>query len=59
MHSPFTGEFVPVQWVVNALAQEHRVNGITAGAYDATELTAEEFDVIGDTAYTYDWQYTA
>ena len=59
MHSPFTGEFVPVQWTVNMLAQLHRTNGITAQNYDAEDLTAEEFDVLGDTAYYYDWSYSA
>lgn len=59
MHSPFTGEFVPVQWIVNALAQEHRVNGVTAQSYDNRELTAQEYDVLDYTAYSYDWQYSA
>lgn len=53
MRSPFTGEIVPVKDVVMDLWGLHN-QGISAGDFDALELTAGEFDALEIQAYYYD-----
>lgn len=54
MISPFTGEYVPLQEVIDKLAQFH-MEGLTASEYDAKDLTAEGYDALDLTAFNYDW----
>lgn len=54
MLSPFTGEYVPLQEVIDKLAQFH-MNGLTASEYDAKDLTATTYDDLELTAFNYDW----
>lgn len=54
MRDPFTGLIVQNKVVILKLAQFH-MNGISAGTYDAIELTAADFDALDLTAYDYDW----
>lgn len=53
MRSPFTGEIVPVQEVIMSLWGLHN-QGISAGDFDAADLTAGEFDALELQAYYYD-----
>ena len=55
MYHPGTGEFVPVQTVINYLAGLHMLNSNTAAEYDALDKTAAEYDALDYTAYNYDW----
>lgn len=55
MYHPETGEFVPVQTVVNYLAGLHMLDSNTAAEYDALDKTATEYDALDYTAYDYDW----
>lgn len=52
--SPFDGNYVPIESVVQKLADLHKL-GITARAYDAKGLHAVEYDAEDITAYSYDW----
>jgi F0F1-type ATP synthase membrane subunit b/b' len=54
MISPFTGEYVPLQEVIDKLAQFH-MEGLTASEYDVKDLTAEGYDALDLTAFNYDW----
>lgn len=54
MVSPFDGAYVPIESVVQKLADLHKL-GITASVYDGKELHAVEYDVEDITAYNYDW----
>lgn len=54
MISPFNGQMVRVQDVVNQLAQFHK-ESLTAQGYDEKELTAQGYDDLELTAYEYDW----
>ena len=54
MLSPFTGEYVPLQEVIDKLAQFH-MEGLTASEYDAKDLTATAYDDLALTAFNYDW----
>lgn len=54
MISPFTGEYVQLQEVIDKLAQFH-MDGLTASNYDAKDLTAEDYDALDLTAFNYDW----
>ncbi len=54
MLSPFTGEYVRVQEVIDKLAQFH-MEGLTASGYDAKDLTATAYDDLELTAFNYDW----
>lgn len=54
MYSPFTGQYVPIEQVVNQLADLHK-QGITAQVYDSRLVTAEEYDDLEIGAYEYDW----
>lgn len=54
MVSPFDGEYVPIESVVQKLADLHKL-GITAQAYDAKDLHAVEYDAEDISAYSYDW----
>ena len=54
MLSPFTGEYVPLQEVIDKLAQFH-MEGLTASEYDAKDLTATAYDDLELTAFNYDW----
>lgn len=53
--SPFTGNWITNKRAIYELAQEERVNGMTAQEYDNMEWTAEEYDNFGWTALYYDW----
>ncbi len=59
MYSPFSGEWVTIESVVNQLADFHKTEpsdgAITAGDYDKAQLTAQAFDDLSMTAYMYDW----
>lgn len=50
-----TGNYITYEQAFRELWQNLRTNGITAGAYDALELTAETYDGKQLTAYAYDW----
>lgn len=54
MVSPFNGEYVPIESVVQKLADLHKL-GITAQAYGAKDLNAIEYDNKDISAYSYDW----
>lgn len=54
MHSPFTGEYVFYQDVINQLAELHFNNPITASEFDALLLTVTAFEVKALSAYTFD-----
>lgn len=54
MVSPFDGEYVSIESVVQKLADLHKL-GITASVYDGKELHAVEYDAEDITAYNYDW----
>lgn len=54
MHSPFTGEYVFYQDVINQLAELHFNNPITAREFDALLLTVTAFEAKALSAYTFD-----
>ena len=54
MHSPFTGEYVFYQDVINQLAELHFNNPITASEFDALLLTVAGFEAKALSAYTFD-----
>ena len=54
MHSPFTGEYVFYQDVINQLAELHFNNPITANEFDALLLTVTAFEAKALSAYTFD-----
>lgn len=54
MINPFTGQDEPLSDVIYQLASFHMENAITAGEYDALNLTAQVYDNMGLTAYQYD-----
>lgn len=54
VRSPITGNMVTVQAAINELASFHQ-DGITAGDYDARDLTAQAFDDLNLTAFQYDF----
>lgn len=54
MLDPFSGEVIPVKDVVMKLYGLH-AGGVTAGYFDALELTAEEFDNKETTAFVFDY----
>lgn len=53
MRSPFTGTIVPVKDVVMSLWGLHN-QGITAGDFDALDMSAGDFDALEEQAYYYD-----
>ncbi len=55
MVSPFTGEMVRLEVVINELASLHKMDALTASEYDAKDLTATYYDGLDLTAYDYDW----
>lgn len=55
MVSPFTGEMVRLEVVINELASLHKTDTLTATEYDAKDLTATYYDSLDLTAYDYDW----
>lgn len=54
MHSPFTGEYVFYQDVINQLAGLHFDNPITAKEFDGLLLTVTAFEAKALSAYTFD-----
>ena len=54
IHSPFTGEYVFYQDVINQLAELHFNNPITASEFDALLLTVTAFEAKALSAYTFD-----
>ena len=54
VRSPLTGDVVTVQQALNELAGLHQ-SGISAGDFDALELTAQGFDAKDLTAYEFDY----
>lgn len=54
MHSPFTGDYVFYQDVINQLAELHFNNPITAKEFDALLLTVTAFEAKALSAYTFD-----
>lgn len=54
MHSPFTGEYVFYQDVINQLAELHFNNPITTNEFDALLLTVTAFEAKALSAYTFD-----
>lgn len=54
MHSPFTGEYVFYQDVINQLAVLHFDNPITAKEFDGLLLTVTAFETKALSAYTFD-----
>lgn len=55
MFSPFTGEWVPLQTVIDGLATLHRLYSLTATELDALDLTASQYDGYDYTAFEFDW----
>ena len=55
MTSPFTGEYVKLEVVINELASLHKDDTLTAGEYDALNITAGYYDTLDLTAFDYDW----
>lgn len=55
MVSPFTGELVLLETVINELASLHKDDTLTAMEYDALDLTASYYDALDLSAYDYDW----
>lgn len=55
MTSPFTGELVRLEVVINELASLHKDDSLTASEYDALELEALHYDSLDLTAFNYDW----
>lgn len=55
MVSPFTGEMVRLEVVINELASLHKSDALTATEYDVKDLTAAYYDALDLTAYDYDW----
>ena len=55
MTSPFTGEYVPLETVINELASLHKDDALTATEYDTLDITATYYDALDLTAYDYDW----
>lgn len=55
MTSPFTGEYVRLEVVINELASLHKTDALTAAEYDALDITATYYDGLDLTAYDYDW----
>lgn len=53
--SPLTGERATHQECIDELANLHRTGGITAGEYDALQLTAQTYDGKAIGAYDYDF----
>ena len=53
--NPFTGTMDDLQTIIDALAQATTDQAITAGDYDAAELTADEFNALNLTAHLYDY----
>lgn len=53
--SPLTGERATHQECIDELANLHRTGGITAGEYDALQLTAQAYDDKQIGAYDYDF----
>lgn len=55
MTSPFTGETVRLEIVINELASLHKDDALTASEYDALSIDADYYDSLDLTAYDYDW----
>lgn len=55
MTSPFTGETVLLQTVINELVSLHKDDTLTAAEYDALDLDASYYDGLDLTAFDYDW----
>ena len=55
MTSPFTGETVTLQTVINELVSLHNDDTLTALEYDTLDLTASYYDALDLSAYDYDW----
>lgn len=55
MTSPFTGELVTLETVINELASLHKDDTLTATEYDALSLDADYYDSLNISAYDYDW----
>lgn len=55
MTSPFTGELVRLEVVINELASLHKDDTLTANEYDALLLDADYYDNLEVTAFDYDW----
>lgn len=55
MYSPFTGEWVTLQTVINELAAIHRAYSLTATELDALDKTVSEYDAYEYTAFRFDW----
>ena len=55
MTSPFTGEYVRLEVVINELAALHKDDALTATEYDTLAIDATYYDGLDLTAYDYDW----
>lgn len=55
MTSPFTGEYVRLEIVINELVSLHRDDALTAIEYDALDIDASYYDGLDLSAYDYDW----
>ena len=55
MFSPFRGVIEPIKQVVYEVFSLLKTDSITAGEYDALNLTCLEYQTKNLTAYTYDW----
>ena len=55
MYNPFVGYLTPIQDIILKLISFHRENALTAGEYDALQLSATAYDTLQVTAYNYDF----
>lgn len=58
MFSPFDGKWTQIKDVVSKLADLHRTNSPTAQEYDSALYTADEYDALNLSAYSYSWNFT-
>lgn len=54
VYDPSSGQWLPLQSVIDNLYDAGRTGAITATEYDALELTATEYDALEITAYDFD-----
>ena len=55
MTSPFTGEEVTLQTVINELVLLHKDDALSADEYDTLAIDADYYDNLELSAYDYDW----
>lgn len=56
MFSPVSGKYRSLKNVINEICEELKVNGITAGEYEALKISAGDYDKFGLKAGEFDWE---